>query len=262
MPDPNEWAVALAGSSWMLVALFAFVTIDGFLPPVPSESLVIALAALSASAGGPDVWLVGAVAAAGALTGDQIAYSIGRRISVRRLRLMRAERAQRAVTWAEGALARRGAAFIIGARFVPVGRVAVNITAGTVGYSRRRFSLVAAVAAVTWSSYSVALGVGAMHLLDEHHPLVGVTAGVVGGLVTGALVDRAIQRLLKLRGRRPATAVPDAVALPAAGTLALPGHRSATATPVAAVVMAPRAPLVPGRRPVPPPTADAPRRRR
>lgn len=188
----DEW-FAPSGSPWMLVILYAFATIDGFFPPVPSESVVIVLTALSPPGGRQAYWLLASVAAAGAFTGDQIAYSIGRRIPVRGLRVLRSERAQRALTWADSALTQRGAAFIIGARFIPVGRVAVNMTAGTVGFSRVRFSGLAALAAVTWSAYSVGIGVGAGHLFD--HPLLAVAVGVAGGLVTGALVDYLLQRL-------------------------------------------------------------------
>ena len=200
MAELGEWVVALAESPWVFLALYAVVTVDGFFPPVPSESIVIVLAALAASTGTPILWLLGAVAAAGAFTGDQVAYSIGRRVPARDLRLMRSHRATAALTWAERALAFRGAAFILGARFIPVGRVAVNMTAGTVAFSRPRFTLLVALAAVMWSMYSITLGVGAGRLLEEYHPLVGVAVGVVGGLVTGALLDRVLRRLLRGRG--------------------------------------------------------------
>ena len=194
------WAAALAASPWIFLVLYACTTIDGFFPPVPSESVVIIMAALSAADGRPNSWLLAAVAAAGAFSGDQIAYSIGRRIPVRRLRVMRSERARKAVIWAENTLGNRGAGLVIGARFIPVGRVAVNMTAGTVGLARVRFSVFAAAAAVAWSTYSVVIGVGAGHLLDERHPLVGVAVGVTGGLVTGALLDRVLQRLRRPTG--------------------------------------------------------------
>src|SRR5690606_38052606 len=128
---------------------------------IPSETVVIALAALAVAGGEPNLWVLGAVAAAGAFTGDQIAYSIGRRIPVRSLGFMQGARARRALVWAEHALADRGASFIIAARYVPIGRVAVNMTAGAVGFSRVRFTVLAAIAAVSWSIYSVMLGIGA-----------------------------------------------------------------------------------------------------
>lgn len=197
----SDAVLALTGSPAVFAALYALATVDGFFPPVPSESVVITLGSLAISTGEPNLWLVGAVAAAGAFTGDQIAYSIGRRVPVRRLRIMQSARAQRAVTWAEHALAERGAAFIIAARYVPVGRVAVNMTAGAVGFSRARFTVLAAIAAVTWAAYSLAIGIGAGHVLKDQ-PLLGVVVGVAGGILLGLAIDPLVKRVLGLRGRR------------------------------------------------------------
>ena len=188
----EDWVVALAASPWVFVALYLFATIDGFFPPIPSESVIIALASLAVTTGEPNFYLLGAVAAAGAFSGDQIAYSLGRRLTVRDLRIMRGARQQRALGWAEHALAERGAAFIIAARYVPVGRVAVNMTAGAVGFRRTRFTRLAAIAAITWSIYSVALGVGAGIWLGEHK-LLAVVVGVAGGLLLGLAIDPAIR---------------------------------------------------------------------
>ena len=203
----EEWALAFAGSGWVFLVLFAMATIDGFFPPVPSETVVIALAAMAISTGDPNLALVIVVAAAGAFCGDQIAYSIGRRIPVRRMRLMQGARQQRALRWAEQALDRRGAAFIIAARYIPVGRVAVNMTAGTVRFHRPRFSGLAAIAAVTWGIYSTLLGVGAGVWLGEH-PLLAVAVGIVAGVALGFVIDTFIS--WRMRGREaPAPAAED-----------------------------------------------------
>lgn len=195
----EDWVIALVGSPWVFLALFAFTTIDGIFPPVPSESVVIALATLAVSTGEPNFWILGAVAAAGAFTGDQLAYTVGRRIPARDLPFMQGRRAQASVDWAERALHERGAAFIIGARYIPIGRVAVNMTAGAVGFSRVRFTGLAAIAAVTWSIYSVSLGIGAGVWLG-HNTFLAVVVGVAGGLMIGFAVDAVMKRVL--RGRR------------------------------------------------------------
>ena len=198
----EHWAMALVGSPWVFAALYSFATIDGFFPPIPSESVVIALATLAMATGEPTLWLVVVVAAAGAFTGDQIAYTIGTRIPVRRLRMMRGARAQRALDWAERSLAERGPAFIIAARYVPVGRVAVNMTAGTVRFPRRRFSMLAAIAAITWSLYSVTLGVLAGAWLGDR-PWLAVLVGIAVGVVLGMVIDVVLQRVARRRqGRR------------------------------------------------------------
>ena len=49
----SDWVLALVGSPWLFLVLYLFVTIDGFFPPIPSESVVIALATLATAAGEP-----------------------------------------------------------------------------------------------------------------------------------------------------------------------------------------------------------------
>ncbi len=198
----EAWVVAMAATPWVFVALYLFATIDGFFPPIPSESVVIALAAASVAEGSPNFWVLGAVAAAGAFTGDQIAYSLGRRLPLHDMRMMQGRRQKRALAWADKALADRGAAFIIAARYVPVGRVAVNMTAGAVGFSRVRFTVLAAIAAVSWSVYSVALGIGAGVVLGEN-TLLAVVVGVAGGLALGLIIDPVIQWFIRRRLGRP-----------------------------------------------------------
>ncbi|HEX7537778.1 MAG TPA: DedA family protein [Dermatophilaceae bacterium] len=196
----HDWLLALTGAPWAYLALFALATLDGIFPPLPSESVVIALAALSVSTGTPSLALVLLAAAAGAFTGDQIAYAVGGRIDVRRIRILRNPRGQRTVDSAERALARRGPSFILAARFVPVGRVAVNLTAGAVGYPRRRFVGLTAFAGVMWSLYSVAIGLLAGAWIQDR-PVVAVAVGVVGGLLCGLLLDWALHRRQTVKAR-------------------------------------------------------------
>ncbi|WP_418608443.1 hypothetical protein [Georgenia sp. SUBG003] len=54
MQAVEEFVLGLAGSPWILLAVTVLATIDGFFPPVPSESIVIAVAALSVSGDAPE----------------------------------------------------------------------------------------------------------------------------------------------------------------------------------------------------------------
>ncbi|HEY0117150.1 MAG TPA: DedA family protein [Cellulomonas sp.] len=202
----EQWALALAGSPLVFLAMYLFATIDGFFPPIPSESLVIALASLSVAQGKPALLPVILTAAAGAFTGDQIAYTIGTRVKVRSLRIFRGAKAQGALDWAEKALTERGASFIIAARYIPVGRVAVNMTAGALRFSRKKFVALTAFAALTWACYSAAIGIGAGRAL-QGHPIVAILVGVVGGMVIGLLVDTVLTRWTR-RPRTPDAAPP------------------------------------------------------
>lgn len=195
----SDFVLGLVGSPWVYGALYLFATIDGFFPPIPSESVIIALAALAMSSlGEPNLWLVGTAAALGAFTGDQIAYTIGKRVPLRRTRFVQGARAQAAFAWAEKALSERGASFIIAARYVPIGRVAVNMTAGGLRYPRARFTGLAAIAAVTWALYSVVLGAGAGVWLHDR-PWAAVVVGVVGGAGLGWVVDKTLSRITRRR---------------------------------------------------------------
>jgi membrane-associated protein len=195
-----EAILALAASPWVLVLLFVLCTVDGFFPPVPSESVVIALAATSATGHGPPLAAVLAVAALGAYAGDLIAYRIGTRVPPERIPWLRGERAARATARLATLLRRRGAALILGARYVPVGRVAVSMTAGATGYPWRRFLAVAVLAAVSWSGYSAVIGLAAGTTLGAN-PLLAAAVGVVGGLAIGLLADVVVRRVDARRSR-------------------------------------------------------------
>lgn len=172
---------------------FLFAAIDGFFPPIPSESFIIALASLSVSAGSPALWVVVACAALGAFSGDQIAYFIGSRVKTRDLLIFRRPQARAVLDWAESALKNQGSSFIIAARYIPVGRVAVNMTAGALRYPRRRFMALTAFAAISWSVFSTIIGIGAGRIF-EGHPVMAITIGVIGGIVIGLVIDLFIKR--------------------------------------------------------------------
>lgn len=210
----ENWILALVASPLVYLGMYLFATIDGFFPPIPSESLAIALAALSVSSGQPNLALVILVAAMGAFTGDQIAYTIGKWLDVRWIPFMGGPRWQKTLSWARRSLARRGASVILAGRFIPVGRVAVNVTAGAVGYPRRRFVGFAAIASLTWALYSAAIGIGAGAWF-KGHPLRAVVVGLVGGLLIGLVLDCALRRLEHLRN--PAADPASIQTVPAAG---------------------------------------------
>lgn len=202
----EAWAVALAGSPWIFLVVYLFATVDGFFPPIPSESVVIAVAALAVSQGHPNLWLLVLAAALGAFTGDQIAYQLGTKVKVHEVRIFRSARAQAAIRWAQDTLARRGAAFVVAARYVPVGRVAVNMTAGAVRYPRRRFVGLAAIASASWAVYAALIGIGAGAWFGSH-TMLGVAVGVVGGIALGLVIDR-VMRMVQVGESPTPPAVP------------------------------------------------------
>lgn len=201
----EQWLLALAESPLAYPGMFVFALIDGFFPPMPSEVAAVGLAALAASTGTPSLALLLLVAAAGAFAGDMVAYSIGQRIDVHRLPLLRRGRGRRMLEWAERSLRHRGRSFVLAGRFVPVARVAVNMAAGALGYPRRSYAGLAAIGSTVWALYSAAIGVGAGAWLTGH-PVGAVVVGVVAGLVIGVVLDVVLTRL---EGRRSAEGLAD-----------------------------------------------------
>ena len=195
----GDAVLATAGQPWVYLLVLVCCIVDGFFPPFPSESVVVGLAALVVTQGVPDPWLLILVAALGAFVGDNIAFSLGRRIGTTRFRWMRRPRMQRSFRWAGNELTRRAASLILVARFIPIGRVAVNLTAGATGFSRRRFVALTALSGVVWAGYSV--GIGALAgAWFEHNHLLGVVVAVVLAVVIGFVVDRVIAAV---RGSTP-----------------------------------------------------------
>ncbi|GAB5079803.1 DedA family protein [Arthrobacter sp. AD-310] len=193
----NDFILAAAGQPWVLVLVLACCVIDGFFPPIPSESVVVGLSAVAATADVPNPWLLVLVAALGAFSGDNIAYLIGRRVGTRRWSWMRGPRMQSAFRWAGAELRKRPASLILVARFVPIGRVAVNLTAGATGYHHLRFVLLTCLSAVLWAGYSVAIGLFFGQWFEENH-LLGAVIAIICAVALGIVVDLVIN---KVRGK-------------------------------------------------------------
>lgn len=193
----NAFIQAHADQPWVLLVIALCTVIDGIFPPIPSESLVVGLAAISASTGTPRWWALALVAAAAAWVGDNLAYRVGRAIGIRWL-TRRFPRLVRALDRAEHQLERRGAMIIIVARFIPGGRVAVNLTCGASGFVQRRFMILTAISGVSWAAYSVGLGMVAGAWLDDN-PILAATIGIVMAVVLGIAVDQVLQRIFPYR---------------------------------------------------------------
>ena len=189
----NDVILDLAGSPWVYLVVFAFVAIDAFVPPVPSESALVALAAVSVSSGDPDLLLLGLVAVAGALVGDNTAYGIGRKMGTDRFAILRKPKAKELIERAETELDKRAATLILTARYIPVGRVAVNVTAGATRFPYRRFLPLAVLAATSWAAYNIGIGVVAGSWVRDN-PLLGAGAAIVFALVVGVVIDKLLAR--------------------------------------------------------------------
>lgn len=145
--NPATYLVALAAAGG-----------DVLFPLIPAETIVITAAVL-ASQGDLQIWLLISAVAIGALIGDNIAYWIGQGVGHRVLRrLFKGEKARGRIEWAEHAIKRRGRLVIIVGRFIPGGRTAATLAAGTLEMPYREFLPADAIAALVWAVYASMLG--------------------------------------------------------------------------------------------------------
>jgi len=153
-----------SGWAYLIVALLAY--FDALVPVVPSETSVIT-AGVVASTGDLSLAPIVAAAASGAFLGDNTAYFIGARFGSRiEERFLSGEKARKRTEWAQQQVSERGGELIVIGRFIPGGRTAVTLSAGTLGYPWRRFVIFDAVAALGWALYASLLGYFGGHAFE------------------------------------------------------------------------------------------------
>jgi membrane-associated protein len=154
----DQLTQAISGSHWAYLIVLAVVAGDAVLPLLPGETIVVTGGVLSAS-GDLNVFLVFAAGAVGAFLGDSICYWVGRKLGTRAAeKFLRGDRGKRSLEWAERALDRRGKTLIAVARFVPGGRTAVSLVAGTTEFPWRTWMLADLAGVLLWSAYNTGLG--------------------------------------------------------------------------------------------------------
>lgn len=190
----------LSGQWWSYALLLGLCVLDVVLPILPSESAVIT-GGIVAAQGGMILWLVVVAATVGAWSGDNLAYTIGDKAQdwARRW-IVRGEKGQRGLRWAERTLDRHGGSLVIVARFVPGGRTVTTISCGTLGYPRRRFMAFDAVGAVTWASVNALVGYFGGRAFKDRTLLAFAVSFGIALLVAGCIeLGRAVYRRSRRR---------------------------------------------------------------
>ncbi|TMK41385.1 MAG: DedA family protein [Actinobacteria bacterium] len=180
--------------------LFGIVAVEASGVPVPGETSLIA-AGLLASQGKLEIVAVIALAAAGAIVGDNIGYAIGRRggrwLLERPGRLERQRR--RVLALGEAMFERHGAKTVFFGRWILGLRVWASWLAGA---SRMRWPTFLAYNAAGGISWAITVGLLA-YLLGHGAEALIRTAGLVGiGVVVLAAITGYL--LIRRRHRRPA----------------------------------------------------------
>jgi membrane protein DedA with SNARE-associated domain len=192
----TDWLTnEVSDSAITYLVVFAAAGLDVFFPVIPSETIVIAAAVIAAQ-GGLIIFLIVPAAALGAFLADNLAYWLGRWVGdPLARRLFRGEKGQARMRWAEGAIRKRGAALIVIGRFIPMGRTATTVAAGTLEMPYRRFLPADAVAATLWAIYVSMLGyVGGASFEDNVWLPLLIALGVALLVTAAAEGWRRIQR--------------------------------------------------------------------
>jgi membrane-associated protein len=190
--------VLVEGSSTAAyLAVLALVAFDAVLPMLPGEASVTAAAVL-AGLGYLDIRLVLLAGALGAIAGDSVAFWIGRggrgRIYDRLIGLAGPHRVEQV----EMIIRRRRAPLIIFGRYVPIGRLVVNLGAGAL-LSYRQFLPLSIVAGLLWSAQASLI----VYFIGQavNQPVLGVVISVAAMVVLvgllGALERKALGRILR-----------------------------------------------------------------
>lgn len=195
-----ELVTAVLHSGWLLPALVLMIAVDGPVPMLPSETLLM-MATASASVVRDVPMLLGLflTAVLGSVLGDLAVHALGR--GSNRL-LPRSAYADHGVSrWVRSNLFRRPVTALAAARFLPGGRLVSCAAAGRLGLGLRPFLAGSAVSSVLWAVYMLVVGL-VLGPMTGGNPLLCVLAGAVLAVVTTSLF--ALARRVRAARRRPA----------------------------------------------------------
>jgi membrane-associated protein len=166
--------------------IFGLAALDVIFPAVPSETSVI-LAGVFAATGDLVLVAVIALAAGGAILGDNVSYWIGRIAGPWVVRRFFAGARKKRIDWAEEQVEERGPYLIVVGRFIPGGRTAITLACGLLEMRWRRFIAFDVLAGLAWASYAALLGYFGGRAFEEN-PLKGFAiAFVVALAITGGV---------------------------------------------------------------------------
>jgi membrane-associated protein len=186
-------------STWCPPVLLVLIAADGPFPVLPTETLLMSAAAGAFGRGdAATVLALFVVAVLGSVLGDLLCFWAGR--TSHRV-LARGVDGDRGLSgWVRHHLLRRPGVALVGARFVPGGRLVSTAAAGRVGLPLRRFLPWTVASSLLWAVYMLLIGL-ALGPITGGSPLLSLAAGTVLGLLTAAVFG--VARRVRSRGRAP-----------------------------------------------------------
>jgi membrane-associated protein len=185
----------LLHSAWMLPALALLVALDGPFPVVPSEPVLMTASAVAIGAHDVPVALgLFGAAFVGSVAGDHLLFALGR--TSRRL----ARPGTGGIAgWVQRNIVGRPAVTIVGARFVPAGRLVSTSAAGRYGLPVHRFTPCSVASSALWACYMMGMGL-LLGPLTGGDPLRGLVAGIAMGALSAGTFTL-VERLRAVRSR-------------------------------------------------------------
>ncbi|TJY69550.1 hypothetical protein E4J89_09625 [Arthrobacter sp. CAU 1506] len=176
---------------WIYLAGALFVTVSAMVPPVPSTTLFVALGSLSVHTDQLNPYLLAAAMLAGAVAGDAATFVLVRHFNLSERKLFSGDHWQSGFRAARTRLGRKGLPLVMTSRFVPLGRLTLNVAAGMIPQPGRRFLAHSVIAGVLWSVYSVGIGAlsGAWPQLTTEF---AVLLAIAVSLVLGTVINHAV----------------------------------------------------------------------
>ena len=183
-------------------AIFLCLMLESIGVPLPGESLMIAAALYAAKTHSLNIFIIVAVAAAGAIGGDQIGYLIGRSIGFRVLKRWgrKAGLSENRLELGRFLFRKYGPGVVFLGRFVAILRTAAALLAGANAMKWRTFLLWNALGGACWTAL---YGFGAYSLGETAQRLsgsAGIAFGAIGAiaiLAAALFVNRNQTRLLE-----------------------------------------------------------------
>jgi membrane-associated protein len=193
-------------SPWLLPLLIVLIAVDGPFPVLPSETLLMTAAA-QAFGEHDAAAVIGLFVAAvlGSVAGDLFVFGLGR--TSHRMLAKKIDADHGLSMWVRKHLLERPGVALVGARFVPGGRLVSTAAAGLYGLALRRFVPWSVASSAAWSVYMLAVGM-LLGPLTGGNPLLSLVAGIVMAIVTAAgfaVVQR--MRTRRAAARAAATAL-------------------------------------------------------
>ncbi len=157
--DVVTWAHGLGDTvaKWGFIGILLVVAGDGIFPILPGETAIVAGAVL-ASQGKGHLLLVIAAGAIGAMLGDSVAFWIGRWGAAPIQRFMERTIGRSRYVAAEEMVQRNARPLVIGGRFLPGLRIAVNMACGSGHLTYPKWLAYESLGATIWATQAALLG--------------------------------------------------------------------------------------------------------